>query len=138
MCRNRPLPSLVHNCTRMHLSRTRDRNQEEGHRCCSWGLPSRPGRHRSSGPCTRHERILIVVVADRLQARVQGSFFILEVRLLPSGLADDVALAVANVPGGVLQVLRLARVVVDVQGGEPVGGGGMASQERDDQGQNHS
>ena len=90
------------------------------------------------GPALAMDASLIVVVADRLQARVQGSFFILEVRLLPSGLADDVALAVANVPGGVLQVLRLAGVVVDVQGGEPVGGGGMASQERDDQGQNHS
>ena len=60
-----------------------------------------------------------VEVTDWLQTWVEGSFFILVFRLLPSGLADDVALAVAHVPGGVLQVLRLAGVVVDVQGCEP-------------------
>ena len=80
------------------------------------------------GPALAMDASLIVVVADRLQARVQGSFFILEVRLLPSGLADDVALPVADVPGGVLQVLRLAGVVVDVQSAEVVRGCGHSNE----------
>ena len=81
----------------------------------------------------------IVVVADRLKARVQGGFLILEVGFLPSWLADDVSFPVADIPGRVPQVFRLAGMVVDVQSCEPVGGGGVAhSQERDDQDRNHS
>ena len=73
-----------------------------------------------------------IVIANWLQARVQGSFFILELRLSPSGLADDVALAVAHVPDGVLQVLRLAGVAVDVQGGEPQAPAVVDSDEEED------
>ena len=80
------------------------------------------------GPALAMDASLIVVVADRLQARVEGSFFILVFRLLPSGLADDVALPVADVPGGVLQVLRLAGVVVDVQSAEAVRGCGHSNE----------
>ena len=39
-----------------------------------------------------------VVVADGLQARVEGSLLVLNLRLSPPGLADDVAQAVADVP----------------------------------------
>ena len=69
-----------------------------------------------------------VEVTDWLQTWVEGSFFILVFRLLPSGLADDVALPVADVPGGVLQVLRLAGVVVDVQSAEAVRGCGHSNE----------
>jgi len=39
-----------------------------------------------------------VVVADGLEARVEGCLFVLELRLSPSRLANDVALPVADIP----------------------------------------
>jgi hypothetical protein len=58
---------------------------------------------------------LAVIVADGLQTRVEGGLFVLDLRFLPSRLADDVALVVAHIPDGVLEVFGLAGVVVDVE-----------------------
>ena len=71
------------------------------------------------GPALTMNTSAARVVANRLQTWVEGCFFVLELGFFPSRLADDIALAVAHVPGGVLQVLWLAGMVVDVQGCEP-------------------
>jgi len=66
-----------------------------------------------------------IVVTDGLQARVQSSLFILEIRFPPTRLADDFALTVANIPSGVLEVFRLAGMIVNFQSREshPIGHG---------------
>ena len=55
------------------------------------------------------------MVTDRLKAWVQFSLLVLDKRLSPAGLADDIALVVADVPVGVLQVFSFARVIVNLQ-----------------------
>jgi len=101
-------------------------------------LPADLASAEIGGPALAVDASQSVVVADWLQTWVQGSFFILEVRLPPSRLADDIAFPVADIPGGVPQVLRLAGVVVDVQCSEAVRSSGMTSQESDDESNNHS
>lgn len=91
-------------------------------------LPSDLTGAKVGGSAFAMDAPVAIVVAHRLQARVQGGLLILEVWLPPPGLADDVPLTVADIPRGVFQVFRLAGVVVDVERGEPHGVAGEAEE----------
>ena len=84
------------------------------------------------GPALTMDAPAFVVVTNRFQAWVEKSLLVLVIRLFPSRLADDVSLAVADVPGCVLEVLRLAGMVVDIQGCEPHSIDGVDCHEAED------
>ena len=58
------------------------------------------------------------MVTDWLKASIQFSFFVLDLRFLPARLTNNIALAVADVSVGELQVFSFAGVVVNLQLGE--------------------
>ena len=81
---------------------------------------------------------MTIVVTDWLQTRIELRLDIPNVWFFPSRLADDITLTIADIPVGVLQVFRFARMVVNLQGREAVADGEVGCQQSNCQDQNHA
>lgn len=71
---------------------------------------------------------LTIAIANGLQARIHFDIKITSIWISPSALADDIPFAVTDVPVRLLQVLRLAGVVVNFQEGQAWIGRGQTSE----------